>query len=202
MPQKTLKGISQRNIYDQIGIQTNIKKNGYVNKEINQLIKNKSFAIVESKLGYQSKMLDPVMRLFKSQMVIVVLILLIAGLNIYNTIKTNLLIRLSEFSTLRAIGMTIMQLRNMIISESIIYGLLSSIIAGLIGSYENYRFFRLMNKQYNEAYHISNVAQFKIPFLAIVLYMIISIFVCLLAAYASKGKIEKLNIIDGLKSNE
>ncbi|MBP2072529.1 ABC transporter permease [Thermoanaerobacterium butyriciformans] len=198
LPQKYLMTISGKSTYDQISVQSEAEKDTYVYDSINKILKDKPFAGVESKLSYIEKSQKGFTGVLKSDMVIVALILLIAGMNVYNTLKTNLLIRTNEFSTLRAIGMTVKQLKSMIIKESIIYGLLSSIIAALIGSYNVYSFYSLVNRQYKAGFNISERLQFKFPVIPILLYSAIVIVICILSSYVSAKKVEKLNIVEGL----
>ncbi|MBE0070003.1 ABC transporter permease [Thermoanaerobacterium thermosaccharolyticum] len=202
LPQKYLMTISGKSTYDQISVQSEAGKDTYVYNRINKILENKPFAEMESKLSYIEKSQKGFTGVLKSDMVIVALILLIAGMNVYNTLKTNLLIRTNEFATLRAIGMTAKQLKSMIIKESIIYGLLSSIIAALIGSYNVYSFYSLVNRQYKAGFNISERLQFKLPVIPILLYSAIVIVICILSSYVSAKKVEKLNIVEGLNITE
>ncbi|OXT04774.1 ABC transporter permease, partial [Thermoanaerobacterium thermosaccharolyticum] len=192
LPQKYLMTISGKSTYDQISVQSEARKDTYVYNRINKILENKPFAEMESKLSYIEKSQKGFTGVLKSDMVIVALILLIAGMNVYNTLKTNLLIRTNEFATLRAIGMTAKQLKSMIIKESIIYGVLSSIIAALIGSYNVYSFYSLVNRQYKAGFNISERLQFKFPVIPILLYSAIVIVICILSSYVSAKKVEKL----------
>ncbi|WKV09158.1 FtsX-like permease family protein [Thermoanaerobacterium sp. CMT5567-10] len=198
LPQKYLMTISGKSTYDQISVQSEAGKDTYVYDSINKILKDKPFTDVESKLSYIEKSQKGFTGVLKSDMVIVALILLIAGMNVYNTLKTNLLIRTNEFATLRAIGMTVKQLKSMIIKESIIYGVLSSIIAAVIGSYNVYSFYSLVNRQYKAGFNISERLQFKFPVIPILLYSAIVIVICILSSYVSAKKVEKLNIVEGL----
>lgn len=65
-------------------------------------------------------------------------IVLIAFLNIINTVSTNLILRTKEFATLKAIGMTQHEVRKMIILEGIFYGLFAGVIGIIIGTCLNY----------------------------------------------------------------
>lgn len=56
------------------------------------------------------------------------MVLIIAGINIFCTIKTNLLIRKKEISTLRALGMSVKNMKKMIAFEGLSYALMSIII--------------------------------------------------------------------------
>ncbi|MEG6570848.1 ABC transporter permease, partial [Thermoanaerobacterium thermosaccharolyticum] len=202
LPQKYLMTISGKSTFDQISVQSEAGKDTYVYNRINKILENKPFAEMESKLSYIEKSQKGFTGVLKSDMVIVALILLIAGINVYNTLKTNLLIRTNEFATLRAIGMTAKQLKSMIIKESIIYGVLSSIIAALIGSYNVYSFYSLVNRQYKAGFNISERLQFKFPVIPILLYSAIVIVICILSSYVSAKKVEKLNIVEGLNITE
>lgn len=202
LPQKNLMSISEENTYDQVSLQVDSGREIYVNKEINKVLADKPFVEIESKLGFKEKDMEGLLSMIKSNMVIVVLILLIAAMNVYNTIKANLLIRTNEFSTLRAIGMTVKQLKNMIIKESIFYGILGSIIAALMGSYKVYSLYSLVNRQYKGAFNINKTIQFTVPIIPILLYSAIVIAICILSAYISARRVEKLNIVEGLNITE
>ncbi len=198
LPQKYLMNISEKNAYNQVSVQCEPGKETYVNKEINKILENKPLPNVESKLGYKEQNRKGFLSRLESNMVIVVLILFIAAMNVYNTIKANLLIRTNEFSTLRAIGMTVKQLKNMIIKESICYGILSSIIAALIGGYNVYAVYEKINMQYSAGYNINKTVQYNIPIIPILFYSCIVIAIFVLSAYISARRAEKLNIVEGL----
>ncbi|HCC00969.1 MAG TPA: hypothetical protein DEP42_07140 [Ruminococcaceae bacterium] len=63
----------------------------------------------------------------------IAIILLIGVLNIINTIGTNVLVRTREIGLLRAGGMTIKQVRNMLVYESACYGVLALGIGLVVG---------------------------------------------------------------------
>ncbi|WP_039790983.1 ABC transporter permease, partial [Paenibacillus riograndensis] len=65
-------------------------------------------------------------------------IVLIAFLNIINTVSTNLILRTNEFATLKAIGMTQKEVRKMIILEGVFYGLFSAVIGIILGTALDY----------------------------------------------------------------
>jgi Predicted permease. len=198
LPQKYLMTISGKSTYEQISVQSKPGKDTYVYNRINKILENKPFAEMESKLSYIETYKNFGTRKLKSDFLIVSLILLIAGMNVYNTLKTNLLIRTNEFATLRAIGMTVKQLKSMIIKESIIYGVLSSIIAALIGGYRVYRFYKMLNEDYSHGFGATHLPQFKFPVIPMLLYSAIVIVICILSSYVSAKKVEKLNIVEGL----
>ena len=100
---------------------------------------------------------------------------------------------------LRAIGMTTKQLRKMIITETIIYGLLSSALASILGTYKYYKLVNMLNTRYKEGFNMDNIEPFQLPILQILQYTSITMTICILVGYLSKREIEKLSIVEGLK---
>jgi len=201
-PQQYLKEISDKASYDQISLQVESGSDEYVYGKIMQILKNKPFPDIESKAGHREEIEKASLSSMKSQMVVVVLVLLVAGINVYNTIRTNLLIRINEFSIMRAIGMTVKQLKSMIIKEAVLYGILGSIIAMLLGTYRVYSFNKYTNNLHKVSVGITNTIPFKFPIIPVLLYSGIVIGICILSAYISARKVGKFNIVDGLNVTE
>lgn len=61
-----------------------------------------------------------------------IIVTIISIVNILNTMSTNLLIRRKEFATLKAIGMEQRQLKKSILLEGTLYGIVASIIGGIV----------------------------------------------------------------------
>ena len=88
--------------------------------------------------------------------------------------------------------------KSMIIKETIIYGLLSSIVAGIIGTYEYHKYISFSTNQLKEAFNIEPYP-FSIPFIEIAQFTVVTMIICILVAYLSKREIDKLSIVEGLK---
>lgn len=202
LPQEYIMSVSGKNMYDQVSVQSEEGKDIYVYKGINKVLQNKLFPYIESRLSYAEEDRTYALQALKSHMVIVILILFIAGMNVYNTIKNNLLIRINEFSIMRAIGMTVKQLKSMIIREAVLYGVLSSIIAAFLGSYRVYEYYERVNRDYKYAFGVTDMPQFKFPIIPVLLYSGIVIGICILSAYISSREAGKFNIVDGLNVTE
>lgn len=202
MSQNDLANITQKNTYSQISIVSEEGKDNQINNKLNEFLADKPWAHKESKLQYKNEDSKYIIEGVKSQMIIISLILLIAILNIFCNIRTSILLRINEFSTLRAIGMSDRQIKIMIINESIIYGILSSLIAAVLGSYKYYSFVKVMNMDYANAFNMETIEVFKIPIVEILIFSIVAMIICILSAYLSNKKIEKINIIDGINISE
>ncbi|KQN97165.1 ABC transporter permease [Paenibacillus sp. Leaf72] len=71
-------------------------------------------------------------------------IVLIAFLNILNTVSTNLILRTKEFAVLKAIGMTHRNVGKMILLEGLFYGMYAAIYGSTLGTVLSYGLHRLL----------------------------------------------------------
>ncbi|WP_304340377.1 ABC transporter permease [Metaclostridioides mangenotii] len=194
--------ITGKDNFNFISITAEKGKEENVYKELSKKIKYKPGTEITSKFDFIKKVEDNNRRLLMASLTICILILFIASINIFCTIRTNFLIRINEFSTQRSVGMSLKQLKKMLIKESLIYAVLSTFIAAIGGSILVYKYISEMNRGYKYAFNIPLIEAYKIPIKEICLFAILSTFVCLLTSYLSTRKISKLNIIEGLNKNE
>ncbi len=117
---------------------------------------------------------------------------LIGAFNIYNTISAGLFLRAREFSTLKAIGMSQIQLKANIRLEGLFHGIISSIWGSVFGVVIAYVFYSVIREDVG---HIS----WQVPWTSILIAAGINIFICLIATSAPLKYISKLNIIDGIR---
>ncbi|MDK2585604.1 FtsX-like permease family protein [Romboutsia sedimentorum] len=193
------KDITNMNLYNNISLQIEKDSDKQVEKDLEKILKDKPFSEIESKHKYRMIYADQDGEGKKEVLLVVILIAIISSINIFCTIKTNLLIRINEFATLRSIGMSIKQVKLMIVKESLIYGITSMIVGGMIGTYKYYDYVSMVNDIYEDGSQMDRVIKFNIPIVEILEYGAVCILVCIVAVYLSKRKIEKLSISEGLR---
>ncbi|RJG21357.1 ABC transporter permease [Paenibacillus thiaminolyticus] len=118
-------------------------------------------------------------------------IVLIAFLNIVNTVSTNLILRTKEFAVLKAIGMTQHEVRKMIILEGIFYGLFAAVIGTIIGTALDYGIHDLFAGALDTAW--------VIPWYSIGIAFAGSIITTLVATIWPMYRLNKVNIVDALR---
>ncbi|MDR1774610.1 MAG: FtsX-like permease family protein, partial [Clostridioides sp.] len=126
-----------------------------------------------------------------------ILIIFILVVNIAFIIRSNIITRTKELSILRAVGMKKEKLRKMIILESELYGVISVIVSSVIATILYNKRIMNMNNINLSAGYVRTVG-FNIPFKAILIVAVISIAMCYMSVYFSKGKIEGISIIEGI----
>jgi putative ABC transport system permease protein len=125
---------------------------------------------------------------------LVVVISIIGALNIINTISTNLILRISEFGTLRAIGMTPGQIKGMIRLEGIFYGLISSFYGSIAGCALARVLYDNVNKIKGLTWHL--------PWKAAVEACIVAIVIGVTASLVPLKKISKMNVVESIRAEE
>jgi putative ABC transport system permease protein len=196
------KNISGRENYNKLNIQIEKGSDKKAESEIRKVIKNNSFSKFESKYNYKNFYIKQSERTTKETLVIVTLILLISSINILCIIKANIMTRMKELSTLRAIGMSPKKLKNMIIKENIMYAVFASIVGSILATHSIYKLTRLTNGIHKEVLGTEEAMKFTLPIFESVEFLIGSIIICLVAVFLCKKKIEKMNIVEGLNTNE
>ncbi|WP_338660926.1 ABC transporter permease [Paraclostridium sordellii] len=200
--EEDFKNISGKNDYNKINIQIEKGSDKKVENEISKIISKNPFSKVESKYNYKNFYIKQTEKNTKQTLVIVGLILLISSINILCIIKANIMTRMKELSTLRAIGMSTKKLKNMIIKENIMYAVFASIVASVFASHSLYEFNKLENLASRQVFGAKEDIKFVLPIFESFEFLIVSIIICLIAVFLCKKKIEKMSIVEGLNTNE
>lgn len=195
------KDITGEKKYTKLGINLVNPNDKTVNKKVEEVSNSIQLSQFESKLSFNEMQEDSSKDYMKTQIATIILVLIIAGINIFCTIKTNLLIRKKEISTLRALGMSVKNMKKMIAFEALSYAILSFIIA-LIPSIVNLiKFVNLNNNAYKN-YGIDSFMSFTFPVKESIVFFVITVAVCLIAVVTSSRDLKNMNIIDGIKDND
>ncbi len=187
--------------YNKLGINLEDPYDKTVNEKVEEVSNSIHLSQFESKLSFNEMQKSSVEDYIKSQLSMITLVLIIAGINIFCTIKTNLLVRKKEISTLRALGLSMKNMKKMITYEALAYAILSFIIA-LIPSIINLIKFVNWNNDAYKNYGIEHFMNFTFPIKESIIFFIISVTVCLIAVATSSRDLKKMSIIEGIKDND
>ncbi|MGL5755891.1 MAG: ABC transporter permease [Paraclostridium sp.] len=188
--------------FNNISIKVEKDKEEEVVSKVKEIINEDDFKKMESKYENRKMSTEGNEKLKKEVLVSVVITMVISSINIVCIVITNIMIRVKEISTLRAIGMSMKNIKKMIIKESIIYGVLSSIIAGVFSSYNTYKSMQRANEMFSQRLGIKQAYELKVPVVEILQFGVAAILICVIAGYLAKNKVSKLSIVEGLKNEE
>ena len=122
----------------------------------------------------------------------IVLISLIAAVNVFNTISTNISLRRREFAMLKSVGMTQKGFHRMMNYECLLYGSKALMLGLPVSCGITYLMYRSINQAYETA--------FRLPWAAVGI-AVMSVFLVVFATMIySMSKVKKDNPIDALKN--
>ncbi|GAA0123087.1 ABC transporter permease [Clostridium butanoliproducens] len=124
----------------------------------------------------------------------VAVVSLIGVVNIVNTITTNLILRRKEIASLSALGMTYKNIRSMILTEGILYGVYGAFFGAIVGTILSYFM----------ASSMIGIMGFKwgIPWKTISIAFAASIFIGIIAVIKPLNRIKKENIIEVIREEQ
>ncbi len=125
---------------------------------------------------------------------LVTVLSVIGAINIINTISTNLILRLREFGTLRAVGMTMGQMKKMIRLEGMLYGVVGTFFGAIAGG----GLARLVYSYYTKLDELIWI----FPWQPMVEGAIVAIAISVLATAAPIKRIGRMDVVDAIRLEE
>lgn len=172
-----------------------------VEKRLEKLTKNYAFSSIGGKgedmklFGAQQSSEDRLTVIYQC------LILLILSVNSIFIMRSNIIARKKEISTLRAIGMSLKDIKKTLIIESQFYGIVASTIGAIIATIYQYIGISNANKSLMEG-SFERTIEFNVPWNQIIILFTIFIIIGFVSVYVSKDKIEGISITEGISEND
>ena len=123
----------------------------------------------------------------------ITLISLIAAVNVFNTISTNIMLRKREFAMLKSMGMNMKSMKKMMNYECLIYGFRSIFYGVILSLLISFAMFMVLSQ--------GAAVDFRQPWEGILISVIWVFAVVFITMLYSMSKIKKQNIIDELKKD-
>lgn len=202
LDKNSFKQVTGKKGFNNISIKLQKDKEEVVVSNVKEIINENRFKEMESKYENRKLSTEGNEKLKKEVLVSVVLTMVISSINIVCIVNTSIMIRVKEISTLRSIGMSMKNIKKMILKESIIYGILSSIIAGVFSSYNVYKNMQRANEAFSKGLGIKQAYEFSIPAVEILQFGVATILICVVAGYLANNRVSKLSIVEGLRNEE
>ncbi|CEO27998.1 ABC transporter permease [Paraclostridium sordellii] len=197
LKEEDYKELTNQKNYNRLFIMSEKDKLSSVEKELEKIVKNHSFTSIGGK-NEDKKLTDelngPEERLNAIHQFLIFIIL---SVNIIFIVRSNIIAREKELSIFRAIGMSSKSLKKIILLESTLYGLISSILSTIVATILYNRHISRMNNISLDG-GFTNTVEHHIPFKYIIMFFIISVVMCLISVYFSKDKLDKSNIVEGI----
>ncbi|CEJ73662.1 ABC transporter permease [[Clostridium] sordellii] len=187
--------------YNKIYVMTQKGEVYPVEKNLEKLTKHYAFSSIGGKgedmkfIGAQQSSEDRLTAIYQC------LILLILAVNSIFIMRSNIIARKKELSTLRALGMSIKDIKKTLIIESEFYGIVASTIGAVIATVYQYIGISNANKILIEG-SFERTMEFNIPWNQILILFGIFIIIGFVSVYVSKDKLYKVSITEGISEND
>ncbi|CEP80585.1 FtsX-like permease family protein [Paraclostridium sordellii] len=187
--------------YNKIYVMTQKGEVYPVEKKLEKLTKHYAFSSIGGKgedmkfIGAQQSSEDRLTAIYQC------LILLILSVNSIFIMRSNIIARKKELSTLRALGMSIKYIKKILIIESEFYGIVASTIGALIATAYQYIGISNANKSLIEG-SFERTMEFNVPWNQILILFAIFIIIGFVSVYVSKDKLYKASITEGISEND
>ena len=136
--------------------------------------------------------------IFRESMINITLILMIAAISIFCTVKSNLLERRKEMFTMRALGMSAKDMSRMNMWESMTYALLS-VLSGIgLATYALFKFVEWNNNAYTN-FGIEHFMDFTFPYPQAIIFAVVTLATCIIAVKLANRDFKNKEISDGMR---
>lgn len=191
--------ITNNNSFSKVKVKANKSDLNNVQTQVKNIFKNNKFIKYEDRdtiIHEQSKFVwEAVLRNISNSAMLTIT----AIINIIFSIVTSIAVRKREFGVMRAIGFSIKDLKGILLFEGLIYGLASSFAGFLLIFYKgvswanlNRTVARLQHVPYNGNWYI-------LPNIPILIFILITITMCLLSVIFTFSKLNKDSVVSQIK---
>ncbi len=136
--------------------------------------------------------------IFRESMINITLILMIAAISIFCTVKSNLLERRKEIFTMRALGMSAKDMSRMNMWESMTYAVLS-VLSGIgLATYALFKFVEWNNNAYTN-FGIEHFMDFTFPYPQAIIFAVVTLATCIIAVKLANRDFKNKEISDGMR---
>ena len=168
------------------------------NKKIEKYIKENVPGSLKIKQGFYNEQIEGTKQMYREGIVNISLVLMIAAISIFCTVKSNLMERRKEIFTMRALGMSVKDMNRMNMWESMIYALLS-ILSGIgLSTYELIKFVEWHNEAY-KTYGIEHFMDFTFPYPQAIIFAVVTLVTCIIAVKLANRDFKNKEISDGMR---
>ena len=168
------------------------------NKKIEKYIKENVPGSLKIKQGFYNEQIEGTKQMYREGIVNISLVLMIAAISIFCTVKSNLMERRKEIFTMRALGMSAKDMNRMNMWESMIYALLS-ILSGIgLSTYELIKFVEWHNEAY-KTYGIEHFMDFTFPYPQAIIFAVVTLVTCIIAVKLANRDFKNKEISDGMR---
>ena len=168
------------------------------NKKVEKYIKENIPASLSIKQEFYNMQNEYKEKNYREGFMNTTLVLMIAAISIFCTVKSNLMERRKEIFTMRALGMSAKNMNRMNMYEAVIYAVLSIIGGIALGTYKIVK----EVEWYNDAYKsegIKHFMDFTFPYPQAIIFAVVTLATCIIAVKLANRDFKNKEISEGMR---
>ena len=168
------------------------------NKKVEKYIKENIPAAFKIKQGFYNQQKEEISQVYRESIINITLVLMIAAISIFCTVKSNLMERRKEIFTMRALGMSTKDMNSMNMWEAVIYAVLSIISGIALATYKLVKYVEWNNNAYTN-FGIEHFMDFTFPYPQAIIFAVVTLATCIIAVKLANRDFKNKEISDGMR---
>ena len=168
------------------------------NKKVEKYIKENIPAAFKIKQGFYNQQKEEKSQVYRESIINITLVLMIAAISIFCTVKSNLMERRKEIFTMRALGMSDKDMNRMNMFEAVTYAVLSIISGIALATYKLVKYVEWNNNAYTN-FGIEHFMDFTFPYPQAIIFAVVTLATCIIAVKLANRDFKNKEISDGMR---
>ena len=184
--------------YNNLAVDYKDMENIEANSKVEEYVTQNIPGSITLKTGFVNIQKQETKNIFRESVINIILVLMIAAISIFCTVKSNLLERRKEIFTMRALGMSAKDMSRMNMWESMTYALLS-VVSGIgLATYALFKFVEWNNNAYTN-FGIEHFMDFTFPYPQAIIFAVVTLATCIIAVKLANRDFKNKEISDGMR---
>ena len=185
--------------YNNLAVDYKDMENIEANSKVEEYVTQNIPGSITLKTGFVNTQNQEMKNIFRESVINITLVLMIAAISIFCTVKSNLMERRKEMFTMRALGMSAKDMNSMNMWESMTYAVLSVISGIALATYELFKFVEWNNNAYTN-FGIEHFMDFTFPYPQVaIIFAIVTLATCIIAVKLANRDFKNREISDGMR---
>ena len=187
--------------YNNLGVNYTNPENASENKKIEKYVKENIPGAISIKESFLRQQNAGQAKSESRGATNAILVLIISGISIFCTVKSNLMERRKEIFTMRALGMSLKDMNRMNMYESVTYAVISIAVGIAISTYKLIEFVNWHNDAYM-TYGIEHFMDFTFPYKEAIVFALVTLITCIVSVKLANRNFRNKEISDGMRDVE
>ena len=184
--------------YNNLTVDYESFENEKANRKVEEYITQNIPGSIALKVGFANIQNNSKKEVFRKSMINITLVLMIAAISIFCTVKSNLMERRKEIFTMRALGMSAKDMNRMNMFEAITYAVLSIVSGIALATYKLVKYVEWNNNAYTN-FGIEHFMDFTFPYPQAIIFAVVTLATCIIAVKLANRDFKNKEISDGMR---